>query len=250
MVILEREWCSAREFERLLRENRDGWGFGMYSYRVLHAPQLDIHAPNDHLLQIVRAIREFPPQRAAYFNEYERPGLETSKWPGTLLDQIAPQSETPFSADSFRSPLLLVMPDHDADKYVLLGSVATFDMVLHEFVARPDLAVDDALAALILYTCHGKPSSGHRRTFSKSRFTAPLHPARFKEVRAALRARFAYDPSVEIDAELEKLLYEHIPTVIESLRCKPRRTAPFNLGLRPFGTRMQNGLTAQRPDRP
>ena len=58
-----------------------------------------------------------------------------------------------------------------------------------------------------------------RLTFAASAFTQPFHPERFTQIRLALQA--TTDSTSERRAVLLRLLAEHIPGVITSLRRKP-----------------------------
>jgi hypothetical protein len=70
---------------------------------------------------------------------------------------MAPRPDKPLVADRCTTQVLIVAADPASDGDVLLGPASTFDVVLEALVNRADVTVDEALAALILYTCHGKP---------------------------------------------------------------------------------------------
>lgn len=101
-VVLERVACTARRFEQALREARarDGWAFGVCSYRILDAPTFDIYADTATRLRIVEAICEFPARRAARPNQ-------------------------PLMEESFKWPVLLVAAAPDTGKLTLLGRAGT-----------------------------------------------------------------------------------------------------------------------------
>lgn len=227
-VVLEVVPVSAAEFERICRETCDGWGMGLITYRVLHAPQIDVYSTADQVERIVEGIREFPAQRLASFKRYERFELE-NRFPNELLDQMEIEHAKPLCRDDFSSPILLVTADTITGRLTFLGAAASFDTVLEALVARTDHEVNNALAAWILYTCHGKPTEmfygtrGAGRAYSKSSFTTPFHYARLKQLRAVLRERYAGDSSRSLYAELIKLLHGQIPVVIQQMRRKPPR---------------------------
>ncbi len=237
-VVLERVACSPRRFDQALREARarDGWAFGLCSYHILDAPTFDIHADTATHLRIVEAIREAPGRRAAEFDQFWRPHWGARGLPPALITQITPRPDEPLAEKGFTWPVLLFASEPDTGKLVLLGSVASMDILLHALVARHDVDVDDTLALLVLLTCHGKPADVKyetnadgtvvpRLTFSASAFTQPFHPERFRQLRLALRA--TTDSPSERQATLLRLLAEHIPGVITSLRRKrpsPSRT--------------------------
>ncbi|KPK80433.1 MAG: hypothetical protein AMS25_09080 [Gemmatimonas sp. SM23_52] len=223
--------CDAARFEQALREAEDGWAFGLCSYQVLHAPTFDIYADRATQLRIVQAIREYPARRAAQFQQFERPILEAAGWPPSILAEIAPRSDTPLTDRDFKWPVFLVAMDPDSGRYVLLGQVASMDIVLPALI-RADVPIDEALAVLILCTCHGKPAEYTYKTladgteiphftYPKSAFTCPLHPNRFKEILPRLRERCVDDSVAEQKALLLRLLAKHLPRVVESLRLKP-----------------------------
>ena len=231
-VVLERVACSARRFDQALREAqaRDGWAFGLCSYRILDAPTFDFHADTATQLRIVRAIVESPARRATEFDQFWRPHWEARGLPPGLITQITPRPDEPLTEESFNWPVLLVATEPDTGKLVLLGSVASMDILLSALVDRHDVDVDDALALLVLLTCHGKPADVKyetdadgtvvpRLTFAASAFTQPFHPERFTQIRLALRA--TTDSIRERRAALLRLLAEHIPGVVTSLRRKP-----------------------------
>ena len=231
-VVLERVACSGRRFDRALREAqaRDGWAFRLCSYRILDAPTFDVHADTATQLRIVGAIRESAARRATQFAEFWRPHWEARGLPSALITQIAPRPDEPLTAKNFNWPVLLVATEPVTDKLVLLGSVASMDILLHALVDRHDVAVDEALGLLVLLTCHGKPADVKYETqangtvvphltFSDSAFTQPFHPERFKQIRLVLRA--TTDSIRERRAALLRLLAEHIPGVVTSLRRKP-----------------------------
>jgi hypothetical protein len=230
--VIERVVSTARRFEQALREARatEGWAFGLCSYRVLDAPTFDIHADTAARQRIVGAIRESPARRAAEFDQFWRPDWEARGLPTALITQITPRADQPLTGESFNSPVLVVATEPDTGKLVFLGSVASMDILLHALVARHDVDVDEALALLVLLTCHGKPAEVKYETqadgtvvprlaFSHSAFTQPFHPERFKQIRLALRA--TTDSASARRAALLQLLTEHIPGVIASLRRKP-----------------------------
>jgi hypothetical protein len=206
------------------------------SYRILDAPTFDIHADTATRLRIVGAIGESPARRAAEFDQLWRPHWEARGLPPALITQITPRPDEPLTQESFNWPILLAATESDTRKLVLLGSLASMDILLPALVAQDDVDVDDALALLVLLTCHGKPAEVKnetladgtvvpRLTFSDSAFTQPFHPQRFTQIRLALRA--TTDSTSERRAALLRLLAEQIPGVITSLRRKPpsaRRT--------------------------
>ncbi len=208
-VVLERVACSARRFDQALREAqaRDGWAFGLCSYRILDAPTFDFHADTATQLRIVRAIVESPARRATEFDQFWRPHWEARGLPPGLITQITPRPDEPLTEESFNWPVLLVATEPDTGKLVLLGSVASMDILLSALVDRHDVDVDDALALLVLLTCHGKPADVKyetdadgtvvpRLTFAASAFTQPFHPERFTQIRLALELRCsAFSPS-------------------------------------------------------
>jgi hypothetical protein len=231
-VVVERVVSTARRFEQALREARatEGWAFGLCSYRVLDAPTFDIHADTAARQRIVGAIRESATRRATEFDQYWRPHWEAKGLPAALITQITPRPDEPLTEESFNWPVLLVATEPDTGKLVLLGSLASMDILLHALVARHDLDIDEALALLVLLTCHGKPAEVKyetaadgtvvpRFTFAASAFTQPFHPERFTQIRLALWA--TTDSTSERRAALLRLLAEHIPGVITSLRRKP-----------------------------
>ena len=200
-VVLERVACSPHQFKRALREAqaRDGWAFGLCSYRILDAPTFDIHANTATQLRIVGAIRESATRRATEFDQYWRPHWEAKGLPAALITQITPRPDEPLTEETFNWPVLLVATEPDTRKLVLLGSVASMDIHLHALVARQDVGIDEALALLVLFTCHGKPADVKyethadgtlvpRLTFWASAFTQPFHLKRFTQIRLALRA--------------------------------------------------------------
>jgi len=237
-VVLERVACSPRRFKQALRaaQARDGWAFGSCSYRILDAPTFDIHANTATRLRIVGAIRESPALRAAEFDQFWRPHWEARGLPQALITQITPRPNEPLTEKNINWPVLLVATEPHTRKLVLLGSVASMDILLHALVARQDVGIDEALALLVLFTCHGKPADVKyethadgtlvpRLTFWASAFTQPFHLKRFTQIRLALRA--TADSTSERKAALLQLLAEHIPGVVTSLRRKPpfaRRT--------------------------
>jgi len=231
---VERVATTASRFEEGLRRarNTDGWAFGLCSHRVLDAPTFDVYANTATRLRIVRAIREFPAQRAAEFEAFERPHWQARGIPPTLLGQMTPASDRPLRDADFNWPVLLVAAEPDTRNLVLLGGVASMDLILHALVARDDVGIDEALAVLILLTCHGKPadvknetcadgSVVHHLTFSDSAFTQPFHPERFRQIRLALQTTAASTDARRV--ALLQLLAEHIPSVIGSLRRSPPR---------------------------
>lgn len=245
-VVIERVAASARRIDRALREarSRDGWAFGLCSYRILDAPTFDIHANTATQLRIVGAIREFPALRAPEFDQFWRPHWEARGLPQALITQVTPRPNEPLTEKNINWPVLLVATEPDTRKLVLLGSVASMDILLHALVARQDVGIDEALALLVLLTCHGKPADVKyetqadgtmvpRLTFSASAFTQPFHLKRFKQIRLALRA--TADSTSERKAALLQLLAEHIPNVITSLRQKP-----------PSGSRTVNSVARSR----
>ncbi len=232
-VVLERVACSARRFEQVLREAEaqgGGWVFGLCFYRVLDAPTFDVYADTPTRLRIVSAIREAPARRAAEFEQFERPNWEARGVPPALLVQMTPRPDQPLTVEGFQWPILLVATEPDTCKLVLLGTVASMDIVLHALVARHDAEIDEAVALLILLTCHGKPADVKydiladgtkvpRLTFADSAYTQPFHPKRFTEIRLALRS--TTDSVAARRAALLQLLAKHIPEVIASLRRSP-----------------------------
>ncbi len=214
-VVLERLPGDPQLLRRDLYEDTDGWLFGAWSHRILHAPTYDVYAPEQVQLSIVEGIRQFPARRAAEFQTFERPMLEARGWPTTLFDQTAPCAR--LDTGNFKWPVLLVAADPDTGKHLLLGSVSSMDLLLPGLVRRPDVPVDDALALLVLLTCHGDPGVG----FAKSPFTRPLHPKRFEQVLPALRERLADNGHEAPRTELAQLLLQHVPHVIETLRQNP-----------------------------
>ena len=234
-VVLQRVARSPRRFERALREAqaRDGWAFGLCSYRVLDAPTFDIHADTAKRLRIVGAIRESTARRATEFDQFWRPHWEARGLPQALITQITPRPNESLTEKSFNWPVLLVATEPDTRKLVLLGSVASMDVLLHALVARQDVGIDEALALLVLLTCHGKPADVKyetqadgtmvpRLTVSASAFTQPFHLKRFTQIRLALRA--TTDSLNERRAALLRLLAEHVPGVVTSLRRNPPST--------------------------
>jgi hypothetical protein len=200
------------------------------SYRVLDAPTFDIHADAATQLRIVEAIRESTTRRATEFDQYWRPHWEAKGLPAALITQITPRPDEPLTEESFNWPVLVVATEPNTGKLVLLGSVASMDILLSALVDRHDVDVDDALALLVVLTCHGKPADVKyetdadgtvvpRLTLAASAFTQPFHPERFTQIRLALRA--TTDSTSERRAALLRLLAEHIPSVIMSLRRKP-----------------------------
>lgn len=231
-VVLERVACSARRFDQALRQARarDGWAFGLCSYRILSAPTFDIYADTATQLRIVGAIGGSPARQAAEFDQFWRPHWEARGLPPALITQITPRADQPLTGESFNWPVLVVATEPDTSKLVFLGSVASMDILLHALVARHDVDVDEALALLVLLTCHGKPAEVKyetqadgsvvpRLTFSDSSFIQPFHPERFKQIRLALRA--TDDSASARRAALLRLLAEHIPAVVASLRRNP-----------------------------
>jgi hypothetical protein len=235
-VVLERVPCDPARFEQALREAEDGWVFGLCSYRVLHAPTFHVYADRAIQLRIVQAIREYPARRTAEFQQFERPSLEAAGWPPSILAQIAPHSDTPLTDRDFKWPVLLVAMDPDSGKYVNLGHVASLDILLPALVRADDVVIDEALALLILHTCHGKPADVAYETladgtlvphptYSKSAFRRPFHPQRFKQILPALRQRCADESPAARETALLQLLAVQIPEVIGSLRQSPPHRA-------------------------
>jgi hypothetical protein len=231
-VVLERAARTARRFDQALREAqaRGAWAFGLCSYRILDAPTFDVHADTATRLRIVAAIRAHPARSAAEFEQFWRPHWQARGLPPALIAQITPRPDQPLREKSFKWPVLLVATDPDTGKLVLIGSVASMDIMLHALVARTDVDIDEALALLILLTCHGKPADVKyetqadgtvvpRLTFADSAFTQPFHPERFEQIRLALRS--TADSESARRAALLQLLAGHIPGVITSLRRNP-----------------------------
>jgi hypothetical protein len=233
-VVLEQVWRSSPRAERSFRERPGGFAFGGVFLRVLDGPMFDVFAPDPIARGIIDAIRAYPARRTADFEHVERPMYEVNGYPPQLLDQMAPRPNDPLHDQSFRSPLLLVMAEPGTERYALLGAATTFDAVLQSLVAHGEIKIDQAMALMILLTCHGKPgdirvetrtdgSSVLHRGDLDSAFTQPFHRDRFTQVRAALRVRCADDARDARRAELNRLLAAHLPRVIASLRRRPPR---------------------------
>jgi hypothetical protein len=233
-VVVQRVWRSRNRAEQFFRQNPGGFAFGLVSYRVLHAPMFDVFAPDPIARGIVDAIREYPARRAAQFAALERPRYAANGYPAALLEQMAPRPSEPLNDQSFRSPLLLVTAEMGSNRYTLHGAATTFDAVLESLVAHGEVKVDQAVALMILLTCHGKPgdawyetrddgSSVLHRGDLDSAFTQPFHRKRFNQVQAAIRVRSADDSLEARRSELNQLLSVHIPRVVASLRRNPPR---------------------------
>lgn len=237
-VVLERVPCSARRFREIvsatLRKDSSGWALGTCSYRVLYAPTFMGFASTQTQLRIVEAIRDYPAQRGASFESVERPAWEASGVPEALLSKLSDQAKSRPTRDTFRWPLLVVAANPSNGKYVLLGSVATLDILLPALATRRDIDIDRGLALLLLYTCHGSPGEFKwdtaingtpvaRFTYQKSAFTAPFHFRRFNQVRAALLRQGATDSALERRDQLLRLLAEFLPSAVESVRVNPPR---------------------------
>ncbi len=234
-VVVEQVWRSPRRVERVLRETQRGWGFGLVAFRVLDAPMFDIFAPNPVARGIVDAMRAYPASRAAQFEAVERPSYEANGYPAALLKQMAPRPNEPLNDQNFRSPVLLVRPETGTAEYALLGAATTFDVVLESLVAHGEIKIDQAVALMILLTCHGEPGAVRTETRDdgtvvlhradrETAFTQPFHRKRFNQIQAALRGRCA-DASLDARrSELNRLLATHVPCVIASLRRHPPRT--------------------------
>lgn len=233
--------------------NTPGWAFGLYTYRVLHAPRFDKYAQPIVCRRIAQAIREYPARRAAFFEQTERPFYEANGWP--LLDQLAPRAERRLRPSDFRSPILVVTRAEGTRNYRLLGGMVTLDIFVGGLIARPDVKVSRAQALMILLSCHAKPldvkvemgSDGLpivHENYRKSAFTRLFHPKLYWRLREELHDRFPGERGEALHARLLQSLAQHIPTVVESLRRRPSRRDSKHL-LSVMGSRLVKSVEGE-----
>ena len=218
-VVLLRSGCSPEDAARMLAtaaDNGGGWVVDYYRYNVLHAPAFDRWASAEDEARLAASIEAFPGQRAARFAEVEQPSLVASGLPQATIAHLASQLTNPLTPDEFRWPILVVEDDPDSGELLLVGGLSSLDPVFDALVAA-DVEINDAVAFLILLSCHGNPGA----EFAKSPMAEPFHPNRLRQVNAALRGRFPAEHSSALRVELQKALAQAIPAVVASLRRTP-----------------------------
>lgn len=219
-VVLRRDWRS-EAFSQLatgaIGAPQSGWWFDAFRYTILHAPTFYSWAPETLLQEIILAIREFPVRRLAEFEAFERPHYERLGWPPEVIEKAGPKPGFQPNPERFSWPILLVSHDTSLGRLALLGGVASLDPLLSALIDASHVEVDEVLAIKLLLTCHGDPGTD----FAKKPFTRPLHPARYKAVRALLAA--STDGSSEVRDELLRQMAAAMPEVVDSLRARPPR---------------------------
>jgi len=219
-VVLKRLEASGSDLDRIVDESRGrggGWLFEYCTYHLLHAPLHHVWASKADCARIARSIEGFPAQRVKEFESVERRSWLSQGVPPSILDQTAPRLDWRPTVSRFRFPVLAFGQGEKGGEFTFLPGFGSFDLVLSAWVREgPDL-VSDPLALLVLLTCHGNPAKND----SRSLFSSPLHPTRFKAIRKALRERTGADDPRTIADELQQTLLRHVPGVIASLRVRP-----------------------------
>lgn len=200
-----------------VRDRGGGWLFGYYAYHLLHAPTHDVWAPKADLVRMVRAIEAYPAQRVHEFETNERQSWLAQGVPPAIIDQASPRLDWRPNPAKFKFPVLVFAQGEKGGVFTFLPGFGSFDLILSAWVREgPDL-VSDPLALLVLLTCHGDRAKND----SRSLFSNPLHPTRFRAIRTALRARTGSDDPKAIANELQQALLRQVPGVIAGLRERP-----------------------------
>lgn len=219
-VVLKRLEPSGSDLNRIVDDARGrggGWVFNYYTYRLVHSPSHNIWASKAELRRMVRAIESYSTQRVHEFEIRERESWLAQGVPSAIVDQAAPRLDWRPHPAKFKFPVLVFAQGEGGGEFTFLPGFGSFDVVLSAWVREgPDL-VSDPLALLVLLTCHGNPAKND----SRSLFSSPLHPTRFRAIRRALRARTGADDPDTIADELQQALLRQVPGVIASLRERP-----------------------------
>jgi hypothetical protein len=219
-VVLKRNEPSGPLLDRLVDNARGrggGWLFEYYSYELLHAPTHDVWASSADFARMVRAIEAYPAQRAHEFKTKERDSWLAQGVPPAIVAQTAPRLDWRPDPAKFKFPVLVFSQRSAGGEFAFLPGFGSFDPILAAWVREGPEFVSDPLALLVLLTCRGNPAKNDARSL----FSNPLHPTRFKAIRAALRARTGSDDAKTIADELQQALLRQVPGVIVSLRERP-----------------------------
>lgn len=219
-VVLKRLEASGPNLYGIVDEARNrggGWLFGYCRYELLHAPTHSVWASKADFARLFRAIEAYASQRVHEFETRERESWLAQGVPPSVVDQTAPRLDWRPDPAKFKFPVLVFAQGEKGGEFTFLPGFVSFDVVLSAWVREGPTLVSDPLALLVLLTCHGDPAKND----SRSLFSNPLHPTRFRAIQRALRARTGSDDAKTIADELQQALLRQVPGVIASLRERP-----------------------------
>ncbi len=227
---------TEEDFRAVLRQAKEteNWVFGLWEDSVLHAPTFGVVASEEVQRRIASALEAYPARRVIEFEQFERAAYEKAGWPPEVIEHVTPRADAQLTPAQFQAPILTTFNDGRD----LLGNVSTSDIVFGALTRCP-VPVDRAGALRILLTAHGHPGE----KFQETPFSAPFHPAEFKNLVRRLRGRCPEDPA----GELLRVLADQVPHVVESLRRRPPRALrAHSVGRRRLATAGSNALWPTR----